>query len=170
MIGQEPFKSNDDKVPCTPGKKPELITLLLEEYKGLRAEITQRLNARMQICALTTVVSASIVTSGGLSFRKPYIYVAILILVIGLVGWIGLNRMTQRVADHVRKLEQRMNELARAPMVLRTLCSRGKRCWITGACRRHAGAAGFAQSADGAGRIDKTIRDHHPSLSPGCDA
>lgn len=110
MTGHEPSISTDNTVPCTPGKEHELITLLLEEYKNLRSEITQRLATRGQALGLTAALSALLVASSNSIVPR---LLAILVLVLGFVFWFGSNRAILYIADHVRELERRINELAK---------------------------------------------------------
>jgi hypothetical protein len=48
----------NDELDCAVGHEAGVISLLAEEYRALRAELTQRLTARMQVVGFVGAVSA----------------------------------------------------------------------------------------------------------------
>ena len=97
---------------CAPGEEPEVISLLLEEYKTLRAEITQRLTARIQVVGFTGAVAALLAASSNLSLRRPNLYIAILLLAFAWYWWREMSSGIYRIAPQLRRLERDMNRLA----------------------------------------------------------
>ena len=97
---------------CASGKEPEVISLLLEEYKTLRAEITQRLTARIQVAGFTGAVSAVLAASSNLSLRRPNLYVAVFLLGFAWYWWREMSSGIYRIAPQLRRLERDMNRLA----------------------------------------------------------
>jgi hypothetical protein len=97
---------------CTPGAEDQVIQLLLEEYRALRGEVTQRVAERWQIAAIVGVVAAIMTAADGLSFRKPLPYAALLVAVVALGWWRQGNLAMRSLGDQLHTLESRINELA----------------------------------------------------------
>ncbi|WP_329317284.1 hypothetical protein OG723_44615 (plasmid) [Streptomyces sp. NBC_01278] len=112
--------ASDDR--CSVGSEDAVIRLLMEEYKSLRAEVTQRVAERTQLIVVAGGVAAILTAVGGLSFRTPHLYVAIAIVLFAVVwGLIG-SRDMMLLGAHLVRLENRINLLAEraygAPAVL----------------------------------------------------
>ncbi|MFD3440647.1 hypothetical protein ACFWU3_24420 [Streptomyces sp. NPDC058685] len=86
--------------------------VLLEEYRALREEVTQRVAARMQMIGFAGVVSALLVVTNKFTFDGPSMYVALLLLLLAVVWLRGINLAIQRIGRHVRVVEARINALA----------------------------------------------------------
>jgi hypothetical protein len=56
---------------CAPSKEPEVMALLLEEHRALRAEFGQRVAARVQLLGFAGILSAVPATAGGFRFDAP---------------------------------------------------------------------------------------------------
>ncbi|GAA0470124.1 hypothetical protein GCM10010361_37930 [Streptomyces olivaceiscleroticus] len=89
-----------------------MIQLLLEEYRGLRNEITQRLAERTQITAVVGVAAVIVTAGEGFSFGGPHFYVAVAILTLGALWARRGFREMWGIAVHLRHLEERINALA----------------------------------------------------------
>ncbi len=86
--------------------------VLLEEYRALREEVTQRVAARMQMIGFAGVVSAVLVVANKFTFDGPSVYVAVLLLLLAVVWLRGINLAIQRIGRHLRVVEARINALA----------------------------------------------------------
>ncbi|MFI1035148.1 hypothetical protein [Streptomyces sp. NPDC020951] len=93
-----------------PGKEPEVMALLLEEYRALRAEFGQRVAARLQLLGFAGILSAVLATAGGFRFDAQNLYVGMAVAMIGLWAWRTTNGAAQRVGRHLCDVEQRLNE------------------------------------------------------------
>jgi hypothetical protein len=90
----------------------EEISALLEEYRTLREEITQRISARMQMIGFAGIISALLAASNLLSYKSPSPYVSALTLVLAAFWVRGSNQAIQRIGRHLRGIEERINTLA----------------------------------------------------------
>lgn len=88
------------------------IGALFEEYRTLREEITQRISARMQMIGFAGIISALLAASDHLSLRSPSPYVSALTLALAVLWVRGSNRAIQRIGQHLREVEARINALA----------------------------------------------------------
>jgi hypothetical protein len=102
----------NDQLDCAPGKEPEVIALLLQEYGTLRIEITQRLTARIQVAGFTGAVAALIASTTGPTLRGPNLYIAITLLTFAWYWWREMSSGIYRIAPRLRQLEEDMNRLA----------------------------------------------------------
>jgi hypothetical protein len=89
----------------------EIIALLMREYESLRAEISGRIGARMQILGFSGVIAAVIAT-GDLSPHKPNLYLAGISVVLGLIWLRDINQGIQRISRHLREVEKEVNRLS----------------------------------------------------------
>ncbi|QIP83198.1 hypothetical protein GLX30_02900 [Streptomyces sp. Tu 2975] len=103
--------SGTDQRPCQYRYEQEVM-VLLEEYRTLREEVTQRVAARMQMIGFAGAISALLVVSDSITFRGPNLYVAGLFLVLAVVWLRGTNLAIQRIGRHLRVVEARVNALA----------------------------------------------------------
>jgi len=101
-----------DELNCTPGKEAEVIALLLEEYRALRAETTQRLTARIQVTGFIGVVVALLAATSDLTFRKPNLYFAFALTAVAWYWWHTMASGMYKVANQLQRLEENMNRLA----------------------------------------------------------
>ncbi|WP_157856221.1 hypothetical protein [Actinacidiphila yeochonensis] len=90
----------------------EEIGALFEEYRALREEITQRVAARMQMIGLAGVISALLAASNRLTYRSPNLYVSVLTIALAVLWVRGSNLAIQRIGEHLREVEARINALA----------------------------------------------------------
>jgi hypothetical protein len=97
---------------CSTGEEPAVISLLLEEYQTLRAEITQRLTARIQVAGFSGAIAAVLAASSNLNLGRPNLYVAALLLAFAWYWWREMSSGIYRIAPQLRRLEQDMNGLA----------------------------------------------------------
>src|SRR5262245_34904852 len=97
MAGLEPGSPVHDGSVQAPGREPELIALRLEEYRALRAEMTQRVTGQLQMVGLTGVAAAFVV-SGGVTFTSAGPYVGGVFLVFVLFVWRMNSRMIRRIS------------------------------------------------------------------------
>ncbi|MER6961679.1 hypothetical protein [Streptomyces sp. NPDC000618] len=67
--------TNQAEQACAPGKEPEVMALLLEEYRALRAEFGQRVAARVQLLGFAGILSAVLAAAGGFRFDAQNLYV-----------------------------------------------------------------------------------------------
>ncbi|MFB7286745.1 hypothetical protein [Actinacidiphila glaucinigra] len=88
------------------------IAALFEEYRALREEVTQRIAARMQMIGFAGIVSALFAVSTKLTFGTPSIYIAVLVLLLAVLWLRGTNLAIQRLGQHLRSVEARINALA----------------------------------------------------------
>lgn len=89
----------------------EIISLLMREYESLRAEVSQRVAARMQILGFAGVIAA-LITTGGLSPHKPNLYLAVLSVILGLLWLRDCNQGIQRIGRHLCRVEEEVNRLS----------------------------------------------------------
>ncbi|MFI6283332.1 hypothetical protein ACIBCM_01020 [Streptomyces sp. NPDC051018] len=104
--------TTEGQTPGTTGKEAEVIQLLLEEYRALRAEITQRVTERVQIVAAAGVGAVILTAAGGFSFGKPHLYAAFGVVLFALAWSRKGARDMAELGRHVRGLEIRINALA----------------------------------------------------------
>ena len=98
-----------DAIDCAAGREIEVIKLLLEEYRILRAERTQRRTNRVQVGGLAGVLAALLIASE-LSLR---VYVVGFLVVIGAyVWWRDATRGLERTSERLYELERQLNRLA----------------------------------------------------------
>ncbi|SEN16346.1 hypothetical protein [Actinacidiphila rubida] len=90
----------------------EEIAALLEEYRTLREEITQRISARMQLIGFAGIISALLAASDHLTYTSPSPYVSALTLLLAVLWVRGSNQAIQRIGRHLRGIEERINALA----------------------------------------------------------
>ncbi len=83
----------------------------MREYESLRAEISGRIAARMQILGFSGVIAA-LVTTGGLSPHRPNLYLACFSVLLGLVWLRDTNQGIQRISKHLREVEEEVNRLS----------------------------------------------------------
>ncbi|MBG7696616.1 hypothetical protein HCJ76_00495 [Streptomyces sp. MC1] len=88
------------------------IAALFEEYRALREEVTQRVASRMQMIGFAGVVSALLAASDRIAPSGPALYIALAVLVLALLWLRGFNRAIQRIGQHLRDVEARINALA----------------------------------------------------------
>jgi hypothetical protein len=100
--------------PADPEAKTKAIELLLEEYRTLRAEVVARLTVRAQVAVVVGASATVLAYAGGLSWRKPYVYIVFGALLFVVTWWRDMNRGRYSVANHIRELEGRINDLASA--------------------------------------------------------
>lgn len=94
---------------CRPGKESDVIALLLEEYRTLRAEIVSRHSDRAQLLAFSAAATG-LIASG-----RPPVVASIIVGVVAVCGlgyWLSSNHGIQYVASHVAELETKINQLA----------------------------------------------------------
>jgi hypothetical protein len=103
----------EDAATRSSGMDGEAISLLLEEYKALRAEVTQRIATRAQIAGLGGVMAALLVASTKPSLQSVTAYGVAIVVLVGWLWWRDASRGLQRVADHLCMVERRLNRLAR---------------------------------------------------------
>ena len=99
-------------VPTARHRCEQEIVILLDEYRALREEVTQRVAARMQLIGFAGAISALLVVSDKFTFRGPSMYVAALVLILAVVWLRGINLAIQRIGCHLRAVENRVNALA----------------------------------------------------------
>ena len=92
-------------------KVDEEIAALFEEYRTLREEIAQRISARMQMIGFAGIISALLAASNRLSYQSPSPYVSVLTLVLAVLWVRGSNQAIQRIGQHLRGIEERINAL-----------------------------------------------------------
>ncbi|MDJ1135056.1 hypothetical protein [Streptomyces iconiensis] len=93
------------------GNEAEIIALLMREYESLRAEVSQRIAARMQVLGFSGVIAALMAT-GGLSPDEPNLYLAVLSIILGLLWLRDCNQGMQRLGRHLREVEEEVNRLS----------------------------------------------------------
>ncbi|MFF7550438.1 hypothetical protein ACFZCU_43475 [Streptomyces canus] len=97
---------------CTPGTEPEVIALLLEEYKVLRAGFAQRVAVRVHLLGFVGILVAVLAAASGFRLDSPNLYVGLGVSGLGLWAWRTTNGAAQRLGAHLHDVEQRLNELA----------------------------------------------------------
>jgi hypothetical protein len=100
--------------PTDPHAETKVIELLLEEYRTLRTEVVARLTVRAQVAVVVGASATVLAYAGGLSWRKPHVYIVIGALLFVGTWWRDMNRGRYSVANHLRELERRINDLASA--------------------------------------------------------
>ena len=90
---------------CTAGSEAALISLLLEEYRSLRAEASTRISMKAQILGLGSAAAALLAATAGFSAKAPNLYAGIVILVLALVGWRLANQSILRLGGLFRTSE-----------------------------------------------------------------
>ncbi|WP_053927545.1 hypothetical protein [Streptomyces chattanoogensis] len=96
----------------TAEQQTAIIGLLMREYDALRSEITQRIGARTQIAGFAGVISAVVAGNGGLTFNRPNLYIALVIVAFSLVWWRDSNQGILRLGRHLRMIEEQVNTLS----------------------------------------------------------
>ncbi|MFM9709083.1 hypothetical protein [Streptomyces galilaeus] len=89
----------------------EVIDLMMKEYESLRAEVTQRINARQQAAGYAGAATAIIAAIGGdIGVWRWVIVFAVVLLVVLFLQ--DSNKAIQRIGLHLQKLERDVNDLA----------------------------------------------------------
>lgn len=96
----------------TPAESAERrIALLLEEYRSLRADLVQRTASHASLLGFLLAAVALIPKPE--DFRPgPWMAVALVVLVIGLVYWVRSQQITKDLGARVADIEDALNKLA----------------------------------------------------------
>jgi hypothetical protein len=112
---QEPSSLVPDSQGPTPEQEDKAISVLMEEYKTLRAEIILRIGNRMQILGFLTAGVALVVSYVSIS-RSIWglgLFLPLMTLLAGFAYWRLHAFQTDRMSEHVAELEREINERAR---------------------------------------------------------
>ncbi|MEV4275146.1 hypothetical protein [Actinoplanes xinjiangensis] len=96
---------------CRPGQEDQVVALLLEEYRTLRAEQVAHLGAQGNMLAfggVTVVIVAGFKGAGSAAFWAAFGFA---LLLGGYFYWTRVSSMI-RVARQISDIEQRLNDLA----------------------------------------------------------
>jgi hypothetical protein len=112
---QEPSSVVADSQGPTPEQEDKAISVLMEEYKTLRAEIVLRVGNRMQILGFLIAGVALVVSYASVSHAiwGVGLVLPLMILLGGFVYWRQHAFQTDRMSEHVAELEREINERAR---------------------------------------------------------
>ncbi|GGR46742.1 hypothetical protein WEB32_02280 [Streptomyces netropsis] len=92
--------------------KEEIIALRMKEYESLRAEVTQRVNARQQIAGFAGVISALLSTGSGFALGSWKLYLAVMIMGLAVLWLRDSNQAIQRIGVHLQHIEDDVNQLS----------------------------------------------------------
>ncbi len=102
---------------CSSLETGEVVDILVAEYNATRAEIHTRYAALTQLIAIG---SASFLAIVGVMLSNSFITGLILLLVLLVILWYGLNTIdieTFAAADHLINLERKINNLANSQLL-----------------------------------------------------
>lgn len=118
-------------MPDLPTSRETLINVLLEEYKTLRDESHQNMGERLTLLSFPTAAVAIAIAAHGAAWS---IVLMVVLLAVYAGVWYRTWRGLDRRAQHLSRLEQRINELALGAPAVKS--EGGLLTWETRLCDR----------------------------------
>lgn len=133
------MRSHSRSAPIPADAASARIGFLLEEYKALRAEITQRTSSRASLLGFLVAAAALATRPTDPSGAWLWILLAVVSLLAGLAYWWRSGQLVKRLGIRVAELEDTLNRLADiayGPILDRDLAANAKLGWENSLRRR----------------------------------